>query len=350
MKRKSLTVKNKVHKKILGHLNNKEFKKIYKKFEEFLNFRKINSFVVSLSGGSDSLALAYFSKCFQILNNKKVYYVHIDHKIRKNSSKEARDLKHFVSKYQIKCEILSWKKIKGTRTTQENARIARYSLLEKFCKTKMITAILLAHHQDDLYENFFIRMLRGSGIRGLTSFSSKDTLISRSLKSYRPFLNIPKKILLKVTNKVFGYYIDDPSNYNNQFLRIRVRNLLRNLQIDGFDKKKFDLTYCNLHSANETLKFYSDQNISNNTNYLTKNVKDTLVLNSKFFRQPDEIVLRSLSTLISKTNNKYYYPRGKSMLKKIYEIRENSFKKTTFGGCIIERINNTTLIYPENIK
>ena len=98
------------------------------------------------------------------------------------------------------------------------------------------------------------------------------------------------------------------------------------------------------------MKFYSDQNISNNTNYLTKNVKDTLVLNSKFFRQPNEIVLRSLSTLISKTNNKYYYPRGKSMLKKIYEIKGNSFKKTTFGGCIIERINNTTLIYSENIK
>ena len=40
MKRKSLTVKNKVHKKILGHLNNKEFKKIYKKFDEFLGTNK----------------------------------------------------------------------------------------------------------------------------------------------------------------------------------------------------------------------------------------------------------------------------------------------------------------------
>tara|TARA_B100001057_G_scaffold470762_1_gene532400 strand:+ start:962 stop:2014 length:1053 start_codon:yes stop_codon:yes gene_type:complete len=350
MKRKSLTVKNKVHKKILSYLNNKEFKKIYKNFEEFLEYRKINSFVVSLSGGSDSLALAYFSKCFQILNNKKVYYVHVDHRIRKNSYKEARDLKYVMNKFQIKCEILSWKKIKEIRTTQENARLARYSLLEKFCKTKKINALLLGHHQDDLYENFFIRMLRGSGIRGLTSFSSKDTLINKSLKGYRPFLNITKKTLLKVTNKVFGYYIDDPSNSNNQFLRIRVRNLLRSLQNEGFDKKKFNLTYCNLHSANETLKHFSDQNISNNTNYLFKNVKDMVVLNSKFFRQPDEIVLRSLSTLISKTNSKYYYPRGKSMLKKIYEIRDNSFKKTTLGGCIIERINNTTLIYPENIK
>ena len=350
MKKKSLTVKNKVHKKILSHLNNKEFKKIYLKFEEFLKYRKINSFVVSLSGGSDSLALAYFSKCFQILNNKKVYYVHVDHKIRKNSSKEAKNLKNLMNKFYIKCEILSWKKIKDTRITQENARIARYGLLDKFCKLKRINALLIAHNLDDLYENFFIRMLRGSGIRGLTSFSSKDTYINSNLKGYRPFINITKKTLLKVTNKVFGYCINDPSNSNDQFLRVRVRNLLKSLQNEGFDKKKFDLTYCNLHSANETLKYYSDQNVINNTNYFRKNLKDSLVINRKFFKQPDEIVLRSLSNIISKINSKYYYPRGKSLLKKIFEIRGNSFKKTTLGGCIIERINNTTLIYPENIK
>ena len=350
MKKKSLTVKNKVHKKILSHLNNKEFKKIYLKFEEFLKYRKINSFVVSLSGGSDSLALAYFSKCFQILNNKKVYYVHVDHKIRKNSSKEAKNLKNLMNKFYIKCEILSWKKIKDTRITQENARIARYGLLDKFCKLKRINALLIAHNLDDLYENFFIRMLRGSGIRGLTSFSSKDTYINSNLKGYRPFINITKKTLLNVTNKVFGYCINDPSNSNDQFLRVRVRNLLKSLQNEGFDKKKFDLTYCNLHSANETLKYYSDQNVINNTNYFRKNLKDSLVINRKFFKQPDEIVLRSLSNIISKINSKYYYPRGKSLLKKIFEIRGNSFKKTTLGGCIIERVNNTTLIYPENIK
>ena len=345
-----MTAKNKVNNKILSHLKDKELSKIYKNFDKFLKDREINSFTVSLSGGPDSLALAYFSKCFQLINNKKVYYVHIDHKIRKNSTKEAKDLKYFIKKYQINCEVFSWKKNKKIRTTQKNARIARYSLLEKFCKKKKINALLLAHHKDDLYENFFIRMLRGSGIRGLTSFSSKDTYINKNLKGYRPFLDVTKETLLKVTNKVFGYFIDDPSNYNNEFLRIRIRNLLNNLKHEGFNKEKFDLTYCNLHSANETLKYYSDQNILKNTNFFTNNKKNTIVINFKFFKQPNEIVLRSLSSLISKTNRKYYPPRGKIMLKKINEIRGYSFKKTTVGGCIIERVNNTTLIYPENTK
>ena len=345
-----MTAKNKVNNKILSHLKDKELSKIYKNFDKFLKDREINSFTVSLSGGPDSLALAYFSKCFQLINNKKVYYVHIDHKIRKNSTKEAKDLKYFIKKYQINCEVFSWKKNKKIRTTQKNARIARYSLLEKFCKKKKINALLLAHHKDDLYENFFIRMLRGSGIRGLTSFSSKDTYINKNLKGYRPFLDVTKETLLKVTNKVFGYFIDDPSNYNDEFLRIRIRNLLNNLKHEGFNKEKFDLTYCNLHSANETLKYYSDQNILKNTNFFVNDKKNTTVINFKFFKQPNEIVLRSLSNLISKMNRKYYPPRGKILLKKINEMRGNSFKKTTVGGCIIERVNNTTLIYPENTK
>ena len=119
-----MTAKNKVNNKILSHLKDKELFKIYKNFEKFLKDREINSFTVSLSGGPDSLALAYFSKCFQLINNKKVYYVHIDHKIRKNSTKEAKDLKYLMSNFQIKCEILSWKKTKKIRNTQENARIA----------------------------------------------------------------------------------------------------------------------------------------------------------------------------------------------------------------------------------
>ena len=341
---------HKVNKKLLSHLKDKELKKIYKNFSEFLKKRKINSFVVSLSGGPDSLAMTYFSKCFQILNNSRIYYVHVDHKLRTSSSKEAKDLKNFIKKFKINCNILTWKKTKKVRGTQENARIARYSLLEKFCKRKKIRALFLAHNKDDLYENFFIRMLRGSGIRGLTSFSSKENTINDNLKSYRPFLDLPKKTLYKVTNKTFGYYINDPSNSNKDFLRIRIRNILSSFLNEGFNKKKFNLTYCNLHSANETLKYYSNKNILNNTNFFTKNKKDCIIINRDFFKQPDEIVFRSLSNLISKINKNYYYIRGRKLINKIGEIRGSSFKKTTVGGCIIERVNNSTLIYLENLK
>ena len=43
-----------------------------------------------------------------IKNNKKVFYYHVDHKLRNNSSSEARKLKALLLKYSINCKILSW--------------------------------------------------------------------------------------------------------------------------------------------------------------------------------------------------------------------------------------------------
>ena len=71
---------------------------------------------------------------------------------------------------------------------------------------------------------------------------------------------------------------------------------MNNLQNEGFDKKKFDLTYCNLHSANETLKYYSDQNISKNTNYFSKNLKDTVVINLNFLNNLMKLSLDHFQT------------------------------------------------------
>ena len=93
---KSLSAKKKIHKKLLNYLKNPSINKIYKNFENFIkiNLNKSN-FSVAISGGTDSLALAYFSKCYSILNNVKVKYYHVDHKLRKESSKEAKKLNFY---------------------------------------------------------------------------------------------------------------------------------------------------------------------------------------------------------------------------------------------------------------
>ncbi len=85
MKKKSLSAKKKIHKELLTHLKNPLINKFYKKFDNFikLNLNKYN-FSVAVSGGSDSLALAYLSKCYSILHNIKVKFYHVDHRLRKS--------------------------------------------------------------------------------------------------------------------------------------------------------------------------------------------------------------------------------------------------------------------------
>ena len=87
MKKKSLSAKKKIHNKLLINLKNPLINKIYKDFDNFIKFNLNKSnFSVAISGGADSLALAYFSKCYSIINNVKVKYYHVDHKLRKESS------------------------------------------------------------------------------------------------------------------------------------------------------------------------------------------------------------------------------------------------------------------------
>ena len=120
------------------------------------------------------------------------------------------------------------KKSKKIQGSQANARKFRYKALQKFCKTNKIEHILLAHHIDDFYENFFIRMIRGSGLRGLVSFSDSKSTSNEGITYLRPFLGYSKKILSKITNTIFGFNINDPSNQNPKYLRTRVRNIIKN--------------------------------------------------------------------------------------------------------------------------
>ena len=104
MKKKSLSAKKKIHNKLLIHLKNPKVSKIYKDFDNFVKF----NFSVAVSGGSDSLSLAYLSKCYSILNNVSVKFYHVDHKLRKESSKEAKQLNFLLKKFDINCKMLSW--------------------------------------------------------------------------------------------------------------------------------------------------------------------------------------------------------------------------------------------------
>ena len=124
--------------------------------------------MIAVSGGPDSLALTALAKYYSNENKCKIYYVLIDHNLRKNSSNEARSVKKLLKKHQINLNILKNKKL-IKKNIQSEARGIRYNLLTTFCKKKKIKTILTAHNLEDQVETFFIRLSRGSGLHGLSS-------------------------------------------------------------------------------------------------------------------------------------------------------------------------------------
>ena len=349
MKIKSLSAQKTIHKNLLNYLKNPKISKIYRDFENVLLFdNKVKSLAIAVSGGPDSLALAYLAKCFSILNNSRVNYYHLNHKLRKNSTKEAFTLKSVLKKFDIDCKILVWKGKKPKSNIQSLARKKRYTLIINQILKDRFNLLLTAHHLDDLYENFLIRLSRGSGLKGLTSFNQVNVTYNKRVKILRPLININKKDLSFIAIKIFKFYIKDSSNVNVIFKRVRIRNLINSLKKEGLDEKKLKLTINNLSDSNITINHYVQQNIISNSSYLKR--KSTYILSEEFFQQPHEIVFRSLSMILKEIGKKYYDPRGKNLSQLLEQIKSNNFRKQTLSGCIIEKIKNSLIIYQENRK
>jgi len=344
MNLKNLSVQNKKHKKILNQLNQKKIFKIYNEFSSSLKVKE--NLAVAVSGGPDSLALAYLTKCYSLKNKIKVKYYIVNHKLRKEASLEAEIVKKILKKIDIQCTILNWNGKKPIKNIQATARDKRYSLLASECKKNNIKYLLLGHHLNDLFENFLIRIVRGSGLNGLISFSKSTKYKDQKLNIIRPLLNLEKKDLLYVSNEVFSFFIKDPSNINEDYKRTRIRNLLHSLKEEGLDIKKLKLTINNLKDSDKSIKFYVDRNLIKNVVFLKR--KNIYILGYNFFDQSHEIIFRSLTKLIQNLGKKYYPARGKSINELIKKINEKSFTKVTLGGCFIERVNETILISQES--
>jgi tRNA(Ile)-lysidine synthase len=344
MNLKNLSAQNKTHKKILSHLNNKKISKIFKEFLNPLNVKE--KLAVAVSGGPDSLALAFLVKCHSLKNQIKVKYFIVDHKLRKESSLEAKTVKAILKKINIDCKILPWNGKKTSKNIQATARNKRYSLLADECKKNNIKYLLLGHHLNDLFENFLIRLVRGSGLNGLISFNKETKYKDQNLDIVRPLLDVEKKDLIYITQKVFNFFIKDPSNRNVQFKRTRIRSLLYTLEKEGLDKKKLILTINNLKDSDKSIKFYLDRNLKKNTIFSKK--ENTYILNQNFFDQSHEVIFRSLTKIIQKLGKKYYPVRGKSLNVLINGINAKSFSRVTLGGCFINRVHETILISKEN--
>jgi len=345
MKRKNLIAVKKVRKKEVTIKNNKILN-FYKKFEYTISKDiKNKNFALAVSGGADSLCLAYFSKIYSKKFKNKIYVLIVNHNLRKESYKEALKVKKILNNKKISSTILNWKGSIPKSNIQRNARDMRYFLISNYCLKKNIKYLITAHHGDDQIENFFIRLLRGSGLTGLSSMSSKAKY-DKHLKIIRPFLVLRKADLKYVTLNYFKTYIKDPSNNNKKFLRVRIRKYKKNMENEGLDTTKIIRTVDNLLSANQALNYYKNKALYKHLSFISKN---KCLLNKQIFaEEAGEIIFKSFSDILSLVSGTYYPPRSKKVMNLINRAKKKNFTKSTLGGCILEEKNNFILISKES--
>ncbi len=342
MSLKNLSVKSKIPNQYKTKLLNRRVKNIFKKFEN--SFKPNSNFIVGVSGGADSLALAFLSKLYAFKNNLNPKFYVVDHRLRKDSTKEALKVKKILKSLKIYSEILTWKGKKPFNKIQSSARKKRYDLLFSKCNKFRIYNLVVGHHIDDLFENFFLRLVRGSGLKGLVSLGEETKIAN--IKLLRPLIRFNKKDLIYISKFVFNFYVEDPSNYNTKFRRIKIRNLIEELKSIGLNKKKFQLTIENLKRSDQTIRFYVDKNKKNNS--VVNQKKKELILKENFFDNSYEVVLRSLSDLIHFIGKKQSPVRGKKIDNILSKIKKKRFYKETLGGCVIKMVNQTVILSKES--
>ncbi len=324
-------------------INDREdLREIFLSFKNKLSRYKKKSYLIGVSGGPDSMALAALSKIYSLESNVKMYYTLVDHSIRKNSAKEAKQVKKLLKKHNINLRIFKNKKL-IKKNVQAEARLVRYEIFSKICNKNNISYILTAHNLEDQVETFFIRLSRGSGLTGLSSMKQL-TKLSRKIRLLRPLLEVKKQDLVKISKIVFGRYLKDPSNSNTKFLRTRIRNLKKPLQKSGISYDQIFKSINNLASSKNILEKYYTQVSKENI----KKSKNLVILNLKKFKTfNEEVKIRLINISIKHLNRNYYNIRAKKVINLIKNLKKKSYTKSTLGGCILVKQGEKLLFKKE---
>ena len=323
--------------------NYNELTKVYSIFSQKIRSINKKTFLVAVSGGPDSLALTALAKFYSYENRCKIYYVLIDHKIRKNSSKEAKSVKKLLKKHNINLNIINNKK-KIKKNLQSEARLIRYNLIINFCKKKKIKTIITAHNLEDQVETFFIRLSRGSGLHGLSSMKEINK-IDNNISLIRPLLDLKKDQLIKISKKIFGKYYKDPSNRNTKYLRTKIRNFRSQLESSGINYDQISKSIKNLASSRDTLDFYFNkiykEMVHKRKNMITIKLNNLKKLN-------DEMKMRVFKKAIKDFSNSYYSVRAKKIFNLIEHLKRKKTMKLTLGGCLVLGDKKHIIIKKEN--
>ncbi|MDA2977376.1 MAG: tRNA lysidine(34) synthetase TilS [Actinomycetota bacterium] len=177
--------------------------------------------LVGCSGGADSLALVWTTSVVGKRLELKTGAVIVDHQLISESNDVAQNAEKQCEELGIEKVII--KKVEVNQTNEgleAAARIARYEAFENVLHETNAKVILLAHTQDDQAETVLMRLTRGSGAKSLSGMSAI------SGKYLRPFLHLRKKIVHDSLDLIGMKAWQDPANFDNQYLRVKVRQEL----------------------------------------------------------------------------------------------------------------------------
>jgi tRNA(Ile)-lysidine synthase len=224
----------------------------------FADFTALPAVVLAVSGGPDSVALMWLMARWRRRRARgpRLLAVTIDHGLRPEAAREARDVKRLARSLELAHRTMRWTGDKPDTGVPAAARAARYRLLAQAARGLGARHVLTAHTRDDQAETLLMRLLRGSGIAGLSAMA-RDS-VRGDLLLVRPLLDIPKSRLIATLKKEGVDFVDDPTNRDTGLTRPRLRQLLPLLAAEGGDARGLARLATRLARANAAVDVLAD--------------------------------------------------------------------------------------------
>lgn len=242
----------------------------------------------------------------------------VDHGFRPEARDEARMVADWCKAHGVAHAILTpAEPISGS--LQAQARMARYALLAQWRFDRGLDWLLTAHQADDQLETILLRLGRGSGVGGLAAVRGRrDTIL-------RPMLGMRRAELRDYCEAEDVPFIDDPSNLDERFDRVRMRRRLAGL--DLIDPARLNRSVEALAEADAALDWMADEV----TAVHLRREGDTLILERTDL--PPAILRRLLHRMISSINESAEIPRGPTIDQALVQLFDG--KAVSLGDCVV---------------
>ena len=322
----------------LTELNQKAFNQTL----ESLLPKETERFAVAVSGGADSLSLTLLAAEWAQKNKKTFWALTVEHGLRAESAEEAQKVHTFLSRRGIAHEILVWSGKKPQTGIEERAREARYNLLLKACRKKHIPVLLLGHHLDDQAETVLLRLSRGSGVDGLSAMAPVSE--REGILLIRPLLEFSKEQIRSFLKKKQIDWIEDSSNQNTAYERVRWRQAKNDLEKMGLSAASLALSAKRLYRVRQALEMITNV-------FMSEHVKFSDLGYAKcpfeiFKSIPSEIAIRVLCRLME-----IFSPHDLPVkLDAVERLYAGLPKAGTVSDCYIGVFRKMLYIMPERAK
>lgn len=291
---------------------------------------------LAVSGGADSMALMLLAARSSLTNRFSVLTV--DHGLRPEAAAEAEKVVRWAMKLGFEAHVLKWTGKKPRSAIQENARKERYRLMAEWCASHGAEGVVTAHTLDDQAETLLMRLGRGSGVDGLSAMPSEASLYGITV--FRPLLDVAHDTLKRFVVASGQDFIEDPSNVDPAFERIRIRNA--RLTEAGLRSKAIALSARRLQRARQALDQATDVLETAVVRYEPEG--HASVVRAAFETAPLEIRIRLLSRLLAATGGLSDTPTLAEIERIAAWLQSTEGSSRTLGGCRIQCRQKTFLV------